>query len=122
MIVQRLTNYIWVGLDSILNESHITNVARIFYALNASLQKLDSYYEKVQPTSGSPIDSRYFPSITAYPDGDGFIDFKYIGFLETAPTAPLFELERPLNRLRISLLNSLTGTGKEHTTYLLLKV
>ena len=85
VIVQRLTDYIWVGLDSILKESHITNVARIFYALNASLQKLDSYYEKVQPTSGSPIDSRYFPSITAYPDGDGFIYFKYIGFLENCP-------------------------------------
>ena len=85
MIVQRLTDYIWVGLDSVLNESHITNVARIFYALKASLGKLNSYYEKVQPTGGLPADSRYFPSITAYPHGDGFIDFKYVGFLENCP-------------------------------------
>jgi serine/threonine protein kinase len=85
VIVQRLTDYIWVGLDSVLNESHITNVARIFYALKASLGKLDSYYEKVQPTGSLPADSRYFPSITAYPHSDGFIDFKYVGFLENCP-------------------------------------
>jgi serine/threonine protein kinase len=85
VIVQRLTDYIWVGLDSILNESHITNVARIFYALKASLEKLNSYYEKVQPTGNLPADSRYFPSITTYPHNDGLIDFKYVGFLENCP-------------------------------------
>ena len=85
MIVQRLTDYIWVGLDSVLCEAHITNVARIFYALKAALRKLDSYYEKVQPTGDLPADSRYFPSITAYRHGDGFIDFKYVGYLENCP-------------------------------------
>jgi serine/threonine protein kinase len=29
-----------------------------------------------------PLDSRYFPSITAYPNDDGIIDFKYVGYLE----------------------------------------
>jgi serine/threonine protein kinase len=87
VIVQRLTDYIWVGLDSVLNKSHITNVARIFYALKAGLGNLDSYYEKVQPTGDLPADSRYFPSITAYPheDSDRLINFKYVGFLENCP-------------------------------------
>ena len=38
VIVQRLTDYIWVVLDSVLNESHITYVARAFYALKVSLK------------------------------------------------------------------------------------
>ena len=44
VIVQQLTDYIWVGLDSVLSESHITHIARAFYALKASLKKLNSYY------------------------------------------------------------------------------
>jgi serine/threonine protein kinase len=89
MIVQRLTDYIWVGLDSILDEAHIINVARIFYALKANLGKLKTYYWKVQPTGDMPADSRYFPSITAYPHSDGFIDFKYVGFLENCPESTI---------------------------------
>jgi len=86
VIVQRLTDYIWVGLDSVLNELHITHVARTFYALKASLKKLDSYYESLHPTSDLPADSRYFPSITAYrPHGGGHVKFEYVGFLENTP-------------------------------------
>ena len=85
MIVQRLTDYIWIGLDSVLNESHITHVARVFYALNSSLKKLKSYYESLHPKN-LLADSRYFPSITAYhSDVDGHVKFKYVGFLENTP-------------------------------------
>ena len=43
-------------------------------------------------------------------------------FWKTAPTAPPFMLEWPKNRLRILLSNSLTGTGKGHTTYLSISI
>jgi serine/threonine protein kinase len=86
VIVQRLTDYIWVGLDSIINESHITQVARAFNALKASLKKLTSYYESLDPTDDVLADSRYFPSITAYrPHGGGHVKFEYVGFLENSP-------------------------------------
>jgi len=86
VIVQRLTDYIWVGLDSVLNESHIAHVARAFSALKTGLKKLDSYYEGVHPTGGLPADSRYFPSITAYRlHGGGHIEFENVGFLENTP-------------------------------------
>jgi serine/threonine protein kinase len=94
VIVQRLTDYIWVGLDSVLNESHITNVARIFYALKASLGKLDSYYEDVQPTSDLPADSRYFPSITTYRHDNKLINFEYVGFLENCPDCTTLHARR----------------------------
>ena len=85
MIVQRLTDYIWVGLDSVLSESHITHVARAFYALRTSLKKLTSYYESLDP-GNLPKDSRYFPSITAYrPQVGGHVKFQYVGFLENSP-------------------------------------
>jgi len=86
VIVQRLTDYMWVGLDSVLSESHIARIARAFYALKSSLKKLNSYYESLHPSGNLPADSRYFPSITAYrPHGGGHIKFEYVGFLENTP-------------------------------------
>jgi serine/threonine protein kinase len=86
VIVQRLTDYIWVGLDSVLNESRVAHVARAFYALKKSLKILASYYGDLHPTTGDPADSRYFPSITAYPQGRReHVKFEYVGFLENCP-------------------------------------
>jgi len=85
VIVQRLSECSWVGLDSILSESHIAHVARVLWALKTSLGILHSYYESLHPTSDSLADSRYFPLITTYPDGDGVVEFEYLGFLEHTP-------------------------------------
>lgn len=86
VIVQRLTDYIWVGLDSVLCESHIIHFARIFHALKESLEKLKLYYANLHPTSDLPADTRYFPLIMRYPQGDGFVEFDYVGFLEDTTT------------------------------------
>ena len=43
MIVEGLTDYIWVRLDSVLNKSHVANIMRISYALKTHLEKLKSY-------------------------------------------------------------------------------
>lgn len=85
MIVQRLTDYIWVGLDSALNEPHILRVARSFYALNKGLANLEAYYKTVPTRSVLPAETRYFPSITAYPNGNESVHFTYVGFLEDGP-------------------------------------
>lgn len=85
VIVQRLTNSIWVGLDCVLNKSQIADVAGVFWALKMSLGKLKSYYESVNLTGDQPAGSRYFPSITAYSDGNELVEFEYIGFLEDGP-------------------------------------
>ena len=82
VIIQRLTDSVWVGLDSVLNESRIAHVARILYALRTSLEKLRRYYENLQPTSIPSVGTRYFPSITAYRDGDEIVHFEYLGYLE----------------------------------------
>ena len=71
-------------MDSVLNESHITRVARVFHALKTSLEELRSYYENVKITGDLPVGSRYFPSITSYPDNGERIRFEYVGYLENS--------------------------------------
>ncbi len=75
VVVQRLTDYVWVGIDSVLNESHITRVAKVFYGLKTSLEKLNAYYKCQQLTSNHPVGSRYFPSITAYHQDNVVVKF-----------------------------------------------
>ena len=83
MIVQRLTDFIWVGIDSALSRSHVNRVARIFYALKTSLSALESYYKNLAIDSAHPAPTRYFPSITTYRGEDGLeVKFKYVGYLE----------------------------------------
>lgn len=82
MIIQRLTDFIWAGLDSVLNETRIKQVARIFYALRTSLEKLKSYYENLKPTANPPAPTRYFPFFTTYCDNGKVVQFEYVGFLE----------------------------------------
>ena len=82
MIVQRLTDCIWLGLDFVHSEPHIENVTRVFSALKLGIKKLDSYYKSLKPDDSPPLESRYFPSITSYHGVDGLVDFEYIGYLE----------------------------------------
>ena len=88
VIVQRLTDFLWVGIDSALSRSHVDRVAGVFSALKNSLGELKSYYMNhdigsAQPALPAP--TRYFPSITTYPCKDGHqqVKFKYIGYLES---------------------------------------
>lgn len=75
VIVQRLTATFRLGW-TLLNESHVTRVARVFHALKTSLEELRSYYRGLRPTGELPVGSRYFPSITSYPDNGEQIEFE----------------------------------------------
>ena len=84
VIVQRLTDYIWVGIDSALSRSHVNRVTRIFYALRTSLTKLKVYYETHVIRSPWPAPTCYFPSITTYgKEPHQRVWFKYLGYLES---------------------------------------
>jgi hypothetical protein len=85
VVVQRLSECSWVGLDSVLSESHITHVVRVLWALEMSLGNLHSYYESLHPINDFIADSRYFPSITTFPHNGEVVKFKYVGFLENTP-------------------------------------
>ena len=81
VVVQRLTDFIWVGTDTTLNERHCYRIARILYSLGRSIRKLDEYYVGLKPDSvgKSELHPRYFPSIGAYRDASGVIvNFTYV--------------------------------------------
>ncbi|CAA7270120.1 unnamed protein product [Cyclocybe aegerita] len=87
IIVQRLTDYIWLGHDTIFNDEAIYRNARILYALSRSLRRLDTFYKslKIQPQPPVPekLEPRYFPSINAYRGlDDTIINFTFIIPLE----------------------------------------
>ena len=93
VVVQRLTDFIWVGTDTTLNERHCHRVARILYSLGRSIRKLNEYYVGLKPDSiGKPeLHPRYFPSIRAYRDASGvIIDFAYVKPLERDATCVTF--------------------------------
>ena len=83
VIVQHLTDFIWVGIDSTLSRSHVNRVARMFYVLKTSLDKLKVYYKTCIIQSPQTAPTRYFPLITTYPDENGLqVQFRYLGYLE----------------------------------------
>jgi serine/threonine protein kinase len=92
-IVQRLTDFIWVGLDATLNEPHYNRVARIMHSLSTNLRKLRAYYIglKVVDTVPDGLHPRYFPSVHAFLDEtSGIITFDYIQPLEIDSTCVTF--------------------------------
>jgi serine/threonine protein kinase len=93
VVVQRLTDFIWVGTDTTLNEQHCFRVARILYALGRSIRKLNNYYVGLKPDSigKSELHPRYFPSIKAYRDDSGaVVNFAYVKPLEHDATCVTF--------------------------------
>jgi len=95
IIVQRLSDYIWLGHDTIFNDETIYRNARILYALARSLCRLDAFYKSLKIQSQPPVpkklEPRYFPSIDAYrgPD-DAIINFTFIIPLELDPVCTTF--------------------------------
>ncbi|KAF8909284.1 hypothetical protein CPB84DRAFT_1947341, partial [Gymnopilus junonius] len=120
VIVQRLTDYVWVGLDSVMNEPHITRVARILFALKTGLETLRKYYEAVQPSgSASPVDSRYFPSFTEYPGPDNQpVHFKYVGFLEDTPDCTTLHARTDTQPAKDIVVKFVDRYGRGHTACL----
>jgi serine/threonine protein kinase len=82
VVVQRLTDSVWVVSDSALHESRISNVARMFHSLRMGFERLHLYYRGLKPTGDLSPSTRFFPSITAYHDGSEIIPFEYLGYLE----------------------------------------
>jgi hypothetical protein len=81
VVVQRVTDFIWVGTNTILNERHCYRVARILYSLGRSIRKLNNYYIGLKPDSigKSELHPCYFPSLRAYRDDSGVVvDFAYV--------------------------------------------
>jgi hypothetical protein len=92
-IVQRLTDFIWVGLSATLDEPHYNRVARIMDSLRRNVWKLHDYYSGLDVVATIPngLHPRYFPSVRAYLDATkSVITFDYIQPLESDSTCVTF--------------------------------
>lgn len=95
-MVQRLTDYIWLGNDTVFNEPTIHRIARILHALGTNIHNLESYYQslEVQPHIPKQLHPRFFPSVNAYrAPGDTLIGFKFIKPLERESICTTFLAE-----------------------------
>ncbi|KAJ6494397.1 hypothetical protein C8R45DRAFT_824657 [Mycena sanguinolenta] len=81
-IVQRLTDFIWLGNGAVLNDSRqCLRVARVLHSLTRSLENLRKYY--VTLTSSSNFEpSRFFPSPTSFLSSGALVYFEYLEALE----------------------------------------
>jgi len=96
-IVQRLTDFIWVGMDTALNDQHYARVARTLYSLRSNVEKLRDYYVglKVITSDTKELHPRFFPSICAYRNEEGrIIYFEYIKPLKFDSTCVTFHLKK----------------------------
>ena len=92
---QRLTDYIWLGSNSVSDESHYYRVARIMYALMRGMDRLRSYYElHASWNRRDKAKLSFEPSIDAYLDQSGqLVKFKYISKMEASPACITFLAE-----------------------------
>jgi len=116
-IVQHLMDYAWVGLDSATNGQHISCAARTFYSLYKGLIRLASYYNPIQYPSFLPAKTHYFPSITAFPNGNQLIYFNYMGFLEDEPDCMALRTQTLTDPPQAIVIKFVKHTEKWHTAY-----
>ncbi|KAI0070955.1 hypothetical protein K474DRAFT_1669538 [Panus rudis PR-1116 ss-1] len=83
VIVQHLTDYIWMGRSGNIEQDHVLRVARIFYALNRAIHRLAQYYANLEPSLCNDERQRFFPLATSYlDDNNKSVSFRYTAFLK----------------------------------------
>ncbi|KAF5379300.1 hypothetical protein D9757_007645 [Collybiopsis confluens] len=88
VIVQRLTDYIWLGYSRVLDHRRVLEIARAFLALQLSIKRLRAWYDDL---SGIPSDHRYFPLATSFTAEGKTVNFRYQKPLKnTGPTCIVF--------------------------------
>ena len=99
-VFQRLTDYVWLGIDSVFSDPHYRRIGRIMYALKRALDTLDAYYltlpatKHTTPQSGPQRLYSFEPSIDSYLNDDGtLVKFKYISKTEANPGCVAFLAE-----------------------------
>jgi hypothetical protein len=93
VIVQCLTDFIWVGMSSTLNKVNCVWVAHIMNLLRMNVHKLHDYYHglKVIAVGANKLHLCFFPSICAYSIvKEEVIEFKYIKPLKSSLTYVTF--------------------------------
>ncbi|KAI6043610.1 hypothetical protein EDC04DRAFT_669504 [Pisolithus marmoratus] len=96
-IVQRLTDFIWLPAHSFPDDDHWIRIARIFYVLKESIERLRLWYEANTelPLNLSHLTPhpRFFPSINSFPEGDVKVRFRYQKPLDQANSCATYRAQ-----------------------------
>ncbi|KAK0463243.1 uncharacterized protein EV420DRAFT_1523465 [Desarmillaria tabescens] len=80
-IVQRLTDFIWLGTSPVINDAQCIRVAGVLRALKAGVRILNDYYRDLVhlPLSSNAHHPRFFPFPTSFlNDNQPRVHFKYL--------------------------------------------
>ncbi|KAI5999722.1 hypothetical protein EDD15DRAFT_2193751, partial [Pisolithus albus] len=98
-IVQRLTDFIWVPIHSTHDDDHCLRISRIFYVLQESIGRLESWYRSCN-ASGRRYNlkhpmphPRFFPSVHTFPENGVEVRFEYTKPLEDDHTCVTYLAE-----------------------------
>ncbi|PBK73208.1 hypothetical protein ARMSODRAFT_720832 [Armillaria solidipes] len=77
-IVQRLTDFIWLGTSPVINDAQCIRVAGVLRALKAGVRTLNDYYRDLEhlPLSSNAHHPRFFPFPTSF--NEPRVHFKYL--------------------------------------------
>ncbi|KIY73275.1 hypothetical protein CYLTODRAFT_440083 [Cylindrobasidium torrendii FP15055 ss-10] len=80
-VVQRLTDYIWLGNGRAIDDINTLRIARILLALRRGIASLSSFYDSLEIRNTA---ARFFPLATSFPQtlGDGSIALVRFQYLE----------------------------------------
>jgi serine/threonine protein kinase len=97
IIVQRLTDYVWLAVSRALDDEQVLRVGRILWALRLGLAELKDYYENSLQEVTVPNDQlhpRFFPSTTSLSVNGSDFHFKYLQPLQLEPSCVTFLARR----------------------------
>ncbi|KAK0454099.1 uncharacterized protein EV420DRAFT_1273330 [Desarmillaria tabescens] len=80
-IVQRLTDFIWLGTSPAINDAQCIRIAGVLRALKAGIRILDDYYRDLVhlPLSSDDSHPRFYPFPTSFQNGNQpRVYFKYL--------------------------------------------
>ncbi|KAK0490452.1 hypothetical protein IW261DRAFT_13641 [Armillaria novae-zelandiae] len=103
-IVQRLTDFVWLGTSPIINDVQCIRVSGILRALKAGIRSLDNYYRDLEhlPLLSNAHHPRFFPFPTFYNVDQSQVHFKYLEPLKPLdPDCITFLAETILDKTKV---------------------
>ncbi|KAG7098111.1 hypothetical protein E1B28_000082 [Marasmius oreades] len=98
-VIQRLSDYMWLGNSRVLDENQVKRVARNLYALRMATKTLEEYWDSfVRPCHVKGCEHpRFFPSFDSFIDihTNETVDFVYVKALQEEPSCVTFLAKKP---------------------------
>ncbi|KAG7094625.1 hypothetical protein E1B28_005449 [Marasmius oreades] len=121
-IIQRLSDYMWLGNSRVLDEDQVRRVARNLYALRRATNALEEYWDSfVRPCHVKGCEHpRFFPSFDSFTDihthTHETVKFAYVKALEEGPSCVTFLAKKLLADNNLD-----SGDGDDRSSHIVIK-